>query len=133
MSSNKQLLREFFTTVVEGGDLNAVDRFFLPTVVNHMAPAGMQEGLDALRMYHGGMSAAFSDIRVEVLQQVEEGAVVMSYLRSSGTHTGPLGEIAATGKRPTMSVVRIDRFEDGKIAEHWSVSDFAAVLAQLAG
>ncbi|MBR8835260.1 MAG: ester cyclase [Stigonema ocellatum SAG 48.90 = DSM 106950] len=30
-----------------------------------------------------------------------------------------------------MSAIQIDRLQDGKIAEHWSVSDTAALMQQL--
>lgn len=41
--------------------------------------------------------------------------------------------MAPTGKNVLMSVIRIDRVQDDKIAEHWSVSDAASLMLQLHG
>jgi predicted ester cyclase len=30
-----------------------------------------------------------------------------------------------------MSVIRIDRIRDGKLAEHWSISDAGSLIEQL--
>jgi predicted ester cyclase len=35
------------------------------------------------------------------------------------------------GKRISTSVIRIDRVQDGKIVEHWSVSDAAGLMQQI--
>lgn len=133
MSEAKALLRRFFETVIEHGELDRVGEFFTADTVNHMAPEGGQIGLEALKVYFSGFTTTFSDMKIDVLAQVEEDGVVMSYVRSSGTQTGDLPGLPATGRRASMMVVRIDRFENGKIAEHWSVSTFAEALAALAG
>lgn len=131
MSVRKQVLADFFERVIHQEDFEAVSEFFTEGILNHAGYPGHQEGLAALAAYHEGFKTVFSDIRVEILQQVEEGDTVMSYIRSTGRHTGDLQDLPATGKSAAMMAVRIDRFEGNKIAEHWSVNNFAEAVASL--
>ncbi|NJR47191.1 MAG: ester cyclase [Hyellaceae cyanobacterium CSU_1_1] len=63
--------------------------------------------------------AAFSNIQIEILQQIAESDRVVTYMRSRGEHTGTFCEIPPTRKTISMSVIRIDLIQDGKIAEHY--------------
>lgn len=92
-------------------------------------------GIDALRDYHESFFddffAAFPDIQIEIVQQVAEGDRVVSYITSRGKHNRTFYGIAPTGKSISTSVIRIDRIQDEKIAEHWSVSDAVGLMQQL--
>ncbi len=54
----------------------------------------------------------------------------------AGTHTGPLGGIAASGNRVTVLAMVIFRLADGKVAEvafSWDlIEDFPVAVAQRA-
>ncbi|TFG67930.1 MAG: ester cyclase, partial [Anaerolineales bacterium] len=39
--------------------------------------------------------------------------------------------IAATGKKVTLSGINVERFENGKIVEHWSQFDLAGLMKQM--
>lgn len=65
------------------------------------------------------------------MQQVAEENRVVTYIVSKGRHSGAFYGIPPTGKTISTSVIRIDRVQDGKIAEHWSVSDAAGLMQQL--
>jgi predicted ester cyclase len=84
-----------------------------------------------------GMKLAAEIFRVgapgshEILMQIAEGDLVVSYIRGRGTHVGELFGIPATNKVVETQGIAIHRLRDGKIIEYWSVVDFAAILAQL--
>ena len=132
---NKRTLREFVRVVWEGRDVAALPAFWTADCVNHAGPAGGTVGLDALRAYHEGFVTgflpAFTDAKIEFLQQVAEGDRVVSQMTFRAAHTGPLFGKPPTGKVVTLASIRIDRFEGGKIAEHWSVADMAGFTQQL--
>ena len=77
--------------------------------------------------YLGG----FADMRVEILDQVDDGNKVASRVAWSGTHTGMLNGIPATGRSFRSEAVTIDHIKDGKIQERWEVSDLLTMLQQL--
>lgn len=131
---NKQVVRDFIQTVWVGGDLSALQRFWTEDCVNHAAPEPGDRGMDALRTYHEGFKTAFvafSDIRTEVMQQVAEGDKVVTQIMTQGVHDGPFLDVPATGRRVSLLAIRIDRLHDGRIVEHWSVSDLAGLMQQL--
>jgi predicted ester cyclase len=98
---------------------------------------GDNRGLVALRAYHDsffdGFFTAFPDIKLDIIQQIAEGDRVTSYIISQGAHSGSFYGVAATGKSISTSVIRIDRIQDGKITEHWSVSDAGSLMQQIQG
>jgi predicted ester cyclase len=132
---NKAKLREFVRVVWEGRDLSQLSTYWTTDCVNHAAPASEQIGLDALRAYHQGFFSgflpAFTHSKIEYVQQLAEGDRVVTQMIFSGLHTGELLGKAATHKIIYLASIRIDRFEQGKISEHWSVGDLAGLLKQI--
>jgi predicted ester cyclase len=66
--------------------------------------------------------ALFPDLRIEVVDQVADGDRVVSRWVLHGTHRG---------RRVTLPGITISRFESGKIAEDWTVSDNLGLLRQI--
>lgn len=134
VDTGKQTIKAFIDAVWVGGDLDALDRFWTDSCINHAAPAGQDVGLAALRSYHESFAtsfAAFSDSSIQVFQQVVEDDRVVTHLVTSGRHVGEFAGTPATGKQVALTTIRIDRLEDGRIAEHWSVADISGLLQQL--
>jgi steroid delta-isomerase-like uncharacterized protein len=132
---NKQIIQNFIQVVWNGRDLSALKDFWAEDCVNHAMLGTDNGGLNALRIYHDSFFddffSAFPDIQIEIVQQVAEGDRIATYIISQGTHTGTFYGTPPTGKTISTSVIRIDRVRDGKIAEHWSVSDAAGLMQQL--
>ncbi len=132
---NKQRLREFVRVVWEARDLSALPAYWTADCVNHSAPGPGNVGLEAVRAYHEGFLAnflpAFSDPKIEYVQQVAEGDRVVSQMVFRAVHTGPVFGKPPTGRAVSLASIRIDRFVGGKIAEHWSVADMAGFMQQL--
>jgi steroid delta-isomerase-like uncharacterized protein len=132
---NKQIIQKFVRVVWNGRDLTALKDFWTEDCVNHAMPGTDNRGLNALRIYHdsffGDFFFAFPNSQIEIVQQIAEGDRVVSYITSTGTHSGVFYGIPPTGKNISTSVIRIDRIQDGKIAEHWSVSDAAGLMQQI--
>jgi steroid delta-isomerase-like uncharacterized protein len=132
---NKQIIQNFIQIVWNDRDLSALKDFWAEDCVNHAMPGTDNRGLNALRIYHDSFFddffAAFPDIQIEIVQQVAEGDRIATYITSQGTHRGAFYGIPPTGKSISTSVIRIDWVRDGKIAEHWSVSDAAGLMQQI--
>ncbi len=108
--------------------------FWSGECVNHAAPEDLKHGLAALRTYHGQFRvffAAFADINIVIEQQIAEDDRVLTFMKTSVRQTDAFMGIPATGKSATLASMRIDRFENGKTAEHWSVADLSGFLQQL--
>lgn len=133
VEDNKRVITEMITAVWVRGDLDALGRYWTEDCRNHADPAG-RDGLVALRGYHEDFAAqmvGLADVRIEVVQQVGEGDRVVTHLLARARHRDTFAGIAATGREVTLATVRIDRFREGRIAEHWSVADVAGLLRQI--
>ena len=63
--------------------------------------------------------------------QIAEGDKVVTRLRAVGKHEGELAGIPPSGNDLDIKAIAIHRIENGKLAEHWSAVDSAALLSQL--
>jgi predicted ester cyclase len=131
---NKEVVRDFIQAVWIDGDLAALAGFWTEDCVNHASTAKDKHGLEELRIYHElflTAFSAFSNVRMEILQQLAEGDRVVTHIFTQADHTAPFFGIPPSGKHVSTSVIRIDLIKNGRIAEHWSVSDAAALTQQL--
>lgn len=113
------------------GDLEDGLALIAPDVVDHVAPPGLPPGRDGWRRKWLDMKAAFPDMRATIEQVVARDDMVSSRYTVHGTHSGEFLGARATGR--TFAVLAIDmiRVRDGRVVEHWAVSDLAAMLTQL--
>jgi steroid delta-isomerase-like uncharacterized protein len=134
-NKNKQIIQNFVQAVWNDRNLTALKDFWAEDCLNHAMPGTDNRGLNALRIYHESFFddffLAFPNTQIEIVQQVAEEDRVVTYITSQGTHNGAFYGIPPTGKSISTSAMRIDRIQDGKIAEHWSVSDAASLMQQL--
>ena len=131
---NKSVVNQFVEVVWRQGKMDRIAEFWTDDCVNHASGAQQKEGLSALVTYHeqfGTAFAGFSDIDIQIVQQVADITKVVTHMVTQLKHTGAFNGIPATGKTVTLASIRIDRIEDGKIAEHWSVGDLAGLMQQL--
>jgi ketosteroid isomerase-like protein len=92
-------------------------------------------GPDGFAALAGGFTTACSDLRIEVLDVVEDGDVAVAELRVRARHTGPLvlpaGEAAPTGNEIAYDEAGVVRVRDGRIVSWRSYYDALALGAQL--
>lgn len=91
----------------------------------------VEPGLDGIRAGFAQFLAVFPDLRARTDAVVAQGDLVVARFTWTGTQRAPFMGRAASGR--TASWVSTDwwRIEDGKLAEHWDVVDWAGLLAQL--
>ena len=133
---NKRAVRDFVQSVWVDRNLAALGDFWMEDCVNHAMPGADNRGLETLRAYHEAFFdafAAFLDIRIDVVQQAAEGDRIVMHIVMRGQRSGPFSGTPPTGKHVSMAAIRVDRLRDGKIAEHWSVSDLTGLMQQLQG
>ena len=75
--------------------------------------------------------AAFSDFHLTLDDQIAEGDKLVSRWTARGVHSGVFLGVPATGKHVEVTGIGISRFENGKIVEAWSLTDFLGLLRQM--
>ncbi|MFE3291905.1 ester cyclase [Rhodococcus sp. NPDC059234] len=132
LESNKALIRNFYRAI-DAGDAEALDELVDENYLDHSPPpfpgldAPGRQGLkQAFRLFWDATPGHHA-----VQDQVAEGDKVVTRLLCSGTHTGDLPGIPATGNAMEMTATVVHRIRDGRIVEKWSDKDVLAMLQQL--
>ena len=74
---------------------------------------------------------AFPDLQLRVEDAVGEGHLVAQRVHFEGTHTGEFQGLPPTHRKVTFSGLELNRFVDGRVAEHWFQIDSLTLLQQL--
>ena len=117
---NKQAVRRLIEDVISGGRLELLDELCTP----QLAP-GLRSWIEPFR-------ASFPDVRMEVVELVEEGDRLAGRFKCSATHSGPWRGYDPTGRRfEDVDEAYFFRFREGQIAEAWGVEDTLSRMRQL--
>lgn len=108
---NKALVRDFYTTVLVGRDVDAAPRFLRSDYIQHNpnVPTGLTGFMDTFRARFAQRLPA--DYNREVLNVIGENDMVVIYARQTWT--------GRDGQAHTALGFDMFRVQDGKIAEHW--------------
>jgi predicted ester cyclase len=135
LEKNKEIVRYIMEEGVNNQNLDAFNEILGENYVRHCQamPPGFQEikSIETMREFLTQHFAAFPDWNEEILFMVAEGDKVAYISRGTGTQTGPMGPIPATGKFVSIDNYIIQRIENGKIVESWVSWDNIYYLNQL--
>lgn len=109
------------------GELDRVPEFFLPDYVSHGADRDFT-GSEIIVGFVRGLREAFPDLHVEIEVLVTEGNMVTWVRTHRGTHQGDYMGVPASGREIVWRSMVVTRYEEGRIAEEWGVSDLGAQL-----
>jgi steroid delta-isomerase-like uncharacterized protein len=133
MSTHRSLVERYLAAWTSG-DLDAFDQLVTPDYVNHSpSTPDPVAGPDGLRPIVAAMRAGIPDLRYELVHVVADGDLVAFHSLVRGTQTGELFGMAPTGRSFCVRQMQVERVRDGRIAEHWRVTDEAALARQLSG
>lgn len=129
---NRALGQRYFEEVWNRGRTDALDELLTPDYINHTpstpapppGPAGLKPIVLAIRK-------AFPDLRYEIRDAIATDDTVVMRVRMTGTHRGDLFGLAPTGRKISVDQINIERIRDGRIAEHWRVTDELGLMKQL--
>lgn len=125
---NKNTIRRYVETW-NRGDLEGVFQFWSPKIVHHTRTSS--HGYDVTKQIVSGFTLTFPGMRFEIDDMVAEDDKVVSRMTWRAPHTLSYMGSAPDGKEIVCTVLGIARLENGKIVEHWGVTDELAMLAQL--
>ena len=108
---NKEIVRDFYTTVLINRNVDAAPRFLRPDYIQHnpQVPTGLKGFMDTFRARFAQKLPP--DYKRELLNVIGENDMVVIYVRQSWT--------GADGKHHEALGFDMFRVQDGKIVEHW--------------
>ena len=131
-AGNEAAVREYFDHVWSKGEIERLDHLLAPAYVNHTPSFGRPPpGPEGLKPIVVALRAAFPDLHYTIEDIIATPDHVVARVRMQGTHLGPLGDLQPTGRSIDVLQINIERFENGRIVEHWRVTDELALMKQL--
>jgi steroid delta-isomerase-like uncharacterized protein len=132
IQQNQQLIRDYFNEVWNKGHLDILDNLLTSGYLNHSSsipdappgPAGLKPIIAAMRI-------AFPDLHYLIQDLIVTDNRVVARVKMSGTHTGDLFGIAPTNKKISVNQINIEYIENGKISQHWRITDEHTMMQQL--
>jgi steroid delta-isomerase-like uncharacterized protein len=120
-----------FAEAVNTGNFDLFNETVASGCVDHDPAPGQVAGPDGYRMFFSQMRTAFPDFKAAPEAVVADDESIAFAYTLTGTHQGPLGGIAPTGRKIKIRGVQFSKFKDGKMVERWGSSDQLGLLAQL--
>ncbi len=133
---NKRVVAEFVARCQNQHDLAFADEAFHPEFRNNYQPEGRpipETGRPAsgFQAFYGALLRAFPDASVEINEQLAERDLVATRKTFRGTHLGELWDLPPTQNRVELEFIDIFRVSDGRLIEHWTSMDLAALRHQM--
>ena len=129
---NQQLIRDYFNEVWNKGNLDLLDELLSIDYLNHSSsiqdvppgPAGLKPIVNAMRI-------AFPDLHYTIQDLIVTDDRVVARVKMSGTHTGDFFGIPPTNKKISVNQINIEHITNGRISEHWRITDENTMMKQL--
>jgi steroid delta-isomerase-like uncharacterized protein len=133
MGEGTGLIGRFYEDVIGKGQLDLVDALTTEDIIDHEEGLpGQPPGREGVKFFVNAFREAFPDIRPKAIgPTLADGDLEAAHVVLTGTHKGELMGVAATGKTVEFGSIDIIRVEDGKVAEHWGVTDAMTLMQQV--
>jgi len=132
--NNKALIRRIHAEISKG-NMGIFDEVLLPDYVRHCQamPPELWELNDTgiFKAFVADFLNAVPDCNDEIEFIIADSNMVAYVTTTTGTQTGPMGDLPPSGKKFMLKNIVIQRIENGKIAETWISWDNVAMLTQL--
>lgn len=132
LDENKIIITRYFEEVWNKGKLDVLEELLSPEYINHNpGTANPKPGPDGLKPIVTAIRTGFPDLKYIIKRMVVREDQVAVLVTMTGTHKGDFFGIPATGKTINVDQMQIERIVDGKIVEHWRVTDDLSMMSQL--
>src|SRR5687767_6813645 len=118
-SKNKTLMRRIYEEMWNGGNPELAAELF--------------SNSEGVKSFVSQFLSSFPDLQHTVEEMIEEGDQVAVRFSAGGTHSGTWLRFAPTGRSIHYAGVTLARIAEGKIVEHQTWWDKAALIEQLEG
>lgn len=127
----KTVVQQFWAGY-EKGDLDTTwDTYVSPDLVIHPS-SGFEFTRESWLATEKDLIAAFGNVRVEVLDQVAEGAKVATRWKLTATQKAEFFGVPSQGRTATLTGTTVDIVQHGRLVEHWAEVGVPGFLQQLA-
>ncbi|MGB8935550.1 MAG: ester cyclase [Candidatus Nitrosopolaris sp.] len=123
----KAITRRFIEEIFNARKLEAAKNFVTPDIIYH-GIAEEVRGLEDFKKWVGEDLSAFSDMRITILDEIEEQNKVAIRWTLKTTHEKDFAGMAASHNKIEIEGTEIFRFEKDKIKEGWTIFNMAELV-----
>ena len=128
-TANQKAASHVFLEKMGKGNFSGLDRIYGPGFVVHSA--GKKFTLEQDNESGKALRAAAPDVKVSVERMAGEADLVAVHWRAVGTNTAASAGMPGNGKAFDVEGMTFFRFDQGRIVEEWSVTDWMSLMKQL--
>ncbi len=93
-------------------------------MIEHEDLGELPKNAEGVKQFFAMIRSAFPDLNATMEDIISEGDKVVVRGTWTGTHKGEFMGISPTGNSVSFQVIDILRIVNGRITEHWGVSDY---------
>ena len=127
--ANEAVVEAFMRDVLDEHHGSHAAKYLTADMQWHGGTVGTVAGRDNVTGLMTTVVTSIPDLHAAQQDIVAQGDEVVVRLVVTGTQTGPLLGIPASGRAVRWDAIDVYRLSDGKIAEEWAGEDFTAFLA----
>lgn len=132
IESNKALIETYFYEVWNKGNIEKLEKIVDPLYINHNPstpdPAPGPEGLKPIIL---AMRKGIPDLTYTIEETIITPDRIVARVLVKGTHLDTLFGIPPTGKNIEVRQINVEYIKNGKIVEHWRVTEELQMMKQL--
>lgn len=128
-TANQKTAAHVFLVKMGKGDFSGLDRVYGPGFVVHSG--GKSFTLEQDNESGKALRAAVPDMKVSVLRMAGETDLVAVHWRAEGTNSVASAGMPGNGMPASVEGMTFFRFDQGRIVEEWSVTDWMSLMKQL--
>jgi predicted ester cyclase len=129
---NKKIIIDYMNEVWNKKNLSVIDKVFSGSAIIH-SPLGEFSNPLEMQTIVEKWTKAIPDMRVTLLNIVEENGLVIAHWMSKGTHQKELNGIPPKGNPLEYQGISMYRMDKGKVIEYWAFIDSWAIIKQMSG
>ena len=132
LERNRQIIEQYFYEVWNAGNLDKLEDLITPDYINHSpSTTNPEPGPTGLKPIIAAMRAAFPDLNYQIEDLVITEDKIVARVIMRGTQSGDFFGLPPTNKKVEVSQMNIEAIRDGKISQHWRVTDELKLMQQL--
>lgn len=129
---NKQIIETYFNEVWNKGRVDLLDELLADNYINHTpSTPNPPKGAKGLKPIVEAIRKGFPDLHYEIKDIISTREKVIARVVMTGTQSDTLFGVPPTGKKIQVNQINIEVIANGKIAEHWRVTDELIMMKQL--
>lgn len=128
LRANERLVEQFYADVLDAHHGDHATRYLTPTMAWHGGTVGTVAGASNVAALMTAVVTAIPDLHATQEDIVAQGDEVVVRVVVTGTQTGPILGVPATGRAVRWDATDWYQLTNGKISNEWAAEDFTAFL-----